>query len=49
MVILSLTLIFGVIAASIVHAEPINIIEAIATGIIIIGIIMVSKSGSIPN
>jgi drug/metabolite transporter (DMT)-like permease len=49
MVILSLTPVFGIIAASIVHAEPINIIEAIATGIIIIGIIMVCKSGSIPN
>jgi hypothetical protein len=39
MVILSLTPIFGVIAASVVHAEPINIIEAVATGIIIIEII----------
>ena len=44
MVIFSLTPIFGIIAANIVHAETISILEAIATGIIIIGIFMVSKS-----
>ena len=44
MMIFSLTPIFGIVAASIVHAESISILEAIATGIIIIGIFMVSKS-----
>jgi drug/metabolite transporter (DMT)-like permease len=44
MMIFSLTPIFGIVAANIVHAESISILEAIATGIIIIGIIMVSKS-----
>ena len=44
MMIFSLTPIFGIIAANIVHAESISILEAIATGIIIIGIFMVSKS-----
>jgi drug/metabolite transporter (DMT)-like permease len=44
MMIFSLTPIFGIIAANIVHAETISILEAIATGIIIIGIFMVSKS-----
>ena len=49
MMIFSLTPIFGVVAASIVHTESISILEAIATGIIIIGIIMVTKSGSITD
>ena len=44
MMIFSLTPIFGIVAANIVHAESISILEAIATGIIIIGIFMVSKS-----
>ena len=44
MMIFSLTPIFGIVAADIVHAESISILEAIATGIIIIGIFMVSKS-----
>ena len=44
MMIFSLTPIFGIVAANIVHAESISILEAIATGIIIIGIIMVSRS-----
>ena len=44
MMIFSLTPIFGIFAANIVHAESISILEAIATGIIIIGIFMVSKS-----
>ena len=44
MMIFSLTPIFGIVAANIVHAESIGILEAIATGIIIIGIFMVSKS-----
>jgi drug/metabolite transporter (DMT)-like permease len=44
MMIFSLTPIFGIVAANIVHAESISILEAIATGIIIIGILMVSKS-----
>jgi hypothetical protein len=37
------------VAASIVHTESISILEAIATSIIIIGIIMVTKSGSITD
>ena len=49
MMIFSLTPIFGVVVASIVHTESISILEAIATGIIIIGIIMVTKSGSITD
>lgn len=44
MMIFSLTPIFGIVAANIVHAESISILEAIAAGIIIIGIFMVSKS-----
>jgi len=44
MMIFSLTPIFGIVAANIVHAESVSILEAIATGIIIIGIFMVSKS-----
>jgi drug/metabolite transporter (DMT)-like permease len=44
MMIFSLTPIFGIVAANIVHAESISILEVIATGIIIIGIFMVSKS-----
>ena len=44
MMIFSLTPIFGIVAANIVHAESISSLEAIATGIIIIGIFMVSKS-----
>ena len=44
MMVFSLTPIFGIAAANIVHAESISILEAIATGIIIIGIFMVSKS-----
>ena len=44
MMIFSLTPIFGIVAADIVHAESISILEAIATGIIIIGIFMVGKS-----
>ena len=44
MMIFSLTPIFGIVAANIVHAESISILEAIATGIIIIGIFMVGKS-----
>ena len=44
MMIFSLTPIFGIVAANIVHAESISILEAIATVIIIIGIFMVSKS-----
>lgn len=44
MMIFSLTPIFGIVAANIVHAESISILEAVATGIIIIGIFMVSKS-----
>jgi drug/metabolite transporter (DMT)-like permease len=44
MMIFSLTPIFGIVAANIVHAEYISILEAIAAGIIIIGIFMVSKS-----
>ena len=44
MMVFSLTPIFGIVAANIVHAESISILEAIATGIIIIGIFMVSKS-----
>ena len=46
MMIFSLTPIFGIVAANIVHAESISILEAIATGIIIIGILMVSKSNT---
>ena len=49
MMIFSLTPIFGVVGASIVHSESISILEVIATGIIIIGIIMVTKSGSITD
>jgi drug/metabolite transporter (DMT)-like permease len=44
MMIFSLTPIFGIVAANVVHAESISNLEAIATGIIIIGIFMVSKS-----
>lgn len=44
MMIFSLTPIFGIVAADIVHAESISILEAVATSIIIIGIFMVSKS-----
>lgn len=44
MMIFSLTPIFGIVAANIVHAESISILEAVATSIIIIGIFMVSKS-----
>ncbi len=49
MMIFSLTPIFGIVAANIVHAESISILEAIATGIIIIGIFMVSKSYTLRN